>query len=52
MDPVLGYPASKKLEQLLIRAGWKGEMIAFQGGHEIPDVVLKGMNLYLRNITG
>ncbi|EMN48069.1 phospholipase/carboxylesterase [Leptospira interrogans str. L1207] len=52
LDPVLGYPASKKLEQLLIGAGWKGEMIAFQGGHEIPDAVLKGMNLYLRNITG
>ncbi|MDV6235391.1 esterase [Leptospira ellisii] len=52
MDPVLGYPAAKKLEQLLIEAGWNGEMIAFPGGHEIPEVVLRGMNLYLRNITG
>lgn len=52
MDPVLGYPAAKKLERLLIEAKWKGEMIAFQGGHEIPEIVLRGMNLYLRNITG
>ncbi|EQA38812.1 serine hydrolase [Leptospira inadai serovar Lyme str. 10] len=50
MDPVLGYPAAKKLETLLKEAGWKGELLAFPGGHEIPEVVLLGMNRYLKDL--
>ncbi|PJZ64906.1 esterase [Leptospira wolffii] len=50
MDPVLGYPAAKKLETLLLDAGWVGELLAFPGGHEIPEVVLLGMNRYLREL--
>ncbi|TGK06760.1 esterase [Leptospira semungkisensis] len=48
MDPVLGYPAAKRLETVLREAGWVGELLAFPGGHEIPEVVLHGMNRYLR----
>ncbi|PJZ69744.1 esterase [Leptospira perolatii] len=50
MDPVLGYPAAKKLEGVLKEAGWDGELLAFPGGHEIPESVLIGMNRYLREI--
>lgn len=50
MDPVLGYPAAKKLETLLLDAGWSGELLAFPGGHEIPEAVLHGMNRYLREL--
>ncbi|TGL60639.1 alpha/beta hydrolase [Leptospira sarikeiensis] len=50
MDPVLGYPAAKRLETLLKEAGWVGELLAFPGGHEIPEAVLHGMNRYLREL--
>ncbi|EPG73617.1 phospholipase/carboxylesterase [Leptospira fainei serovar Hurstbridge str. BUT 6] len=50
MDPVLGYPAAKKLETLLKEAGWEGELLAFPGGHEIPEVVLLAMNRYLKDL--
>ncbi|TGK20763.1 esterase [Leptospira fluminis] len=49
-DPVLGYPAAKRLETLLKEAGWKGDLLAFPGGHEIPEVVLLGMNRYLKEL--
>ncbi|TGM99603.1 esterase [Leptospira dzoumogneensis] len=50
MDPVLGYPAAKRLETVLKDAGWVGELLAFPGGHEIPEIVLHGMNRYLREL--
>ncbi len=50
MDPVLGYPAAKGLETLLREAGWVGELLAFPGGHEIPEVVIHSMNRYLREL--
>lgn len=46
-DPVLLYQGGKKLEKLLRENGMSGEFISFNGGHEIPDKVLKRLSQYL-----
>jgi phospholipase/carboxylesterase len=46
-DPVLPYAAAKRLENMLREAGLVGEFVSFQGGHEIPDSVIKRVNQYL-----
>ncbi|MCE9501591.1 MAG: esterase [Leptospira sp.] len=47
-DQVLPYSSAKKLEMLLRDSGLSGEFVSFQGGHEIPEKVLKRLSEYLR----
>ena len=46
-DPVLIYQNGKNLEALLRENGMSGEFVSFNGGHEIPDKVLKRLSQYL-----
>ena len=46
-DPVLPFENAKRLETLLREGGHSGEFISFSGGHEIPENVLRRLNLYL-----
>ncbi|MBK6603959.1 MAG: esterase [Leptospiraceae bacterium] len=46
-DPVLIYQNGKNLETLLRENGMSGEFVSFNGGHEIPDKVLKRLSQYL-----
>ncbi len=47
-DPVLGFTMAQKLQRFLIDSGWKGQLIKFEGGHEIPPLVISHLNAYLR----
>jgi phospholipase/carboxylesterase len=46
-DPILPYANAEKLFKLLKKANHEGELIHFNGGHEIPDLVLKKLNQFL-----
>ncbi len=48
MDSVLPFSQAKKLEGLLREAKLTGEFVEFQGGHEIPDKVIKRFGAYLK----
>lgn len=43
-DPMLPAAEAKKLNQLLLDAGWLGTFHSFQGGHEIPHSALRAAN--------
>lgn len=47
-DPILPFFAARKLESLLRESGLVGEFVQFQGGHEIPEQVLKRASAYLK----
>ncbi len=47
-DMVLAFGAAQLLEQLLQAAGWKGKLIAFKGGHEIPPALLVEVENFLK----
>lgn len=48
VDPVLGFEMAQKLERFLIDSGWKGQLLKFDGGHEIPPLVISHLSGYLR----
>ncbi|MDE0119389.1 MAG: hypothetical protein OXM55_05215 [Bdellovibrionales bacterium] len=39
-DPLLSYSESKEVHSFLQDLQWKGKFLSFEGGHEIPHVVL------------
>ena len=47
-DPLLSFAAASQLNQLLIDAGWHGQFIGFDGGHEIPAQALSKCSQLLR----
>ena len=47
-DEVLPFAASRWLEQLLVEAGLKVEFSEFNGGHQIPLEVLRGLSGFLK----
>lgn len=49
-DPVLPHRSAQQLESLLNAGGMKGGLISFQGGHEIPPLVLGKANEYLKGL--
>jgi phospholipase/carboxylesterase len=49
-DPLLGYAAAEELYSLLTAAGWPGHWVGFDGGHEIPREVLRGLDAYLTTV--
>ena len=51
-DPVLSFSAAKRLYEILKSSGWAGEFVEFDGGHEIPQVVLQKMYEFLKKFHG
>lgn len=49
-DPVLSHKGSARLETFLIQNGLKGKLVTFQGGHEIPPLVIEKANQFLDGI--
>lgn len=49
-DPVLPYPLAEELHQILVEAGWKGDLETFRGGHEIPYTVIEGAQEFLSSL--
>jgi len=48
VDPILGFPQALALEAELKAAGWKGELLRFEGGHAIPPEVVDAVGAWLR----
>ncbi len=49
-DQILSFAHAQKLEQLLKRAGWRGQLQRFEGAHEIPSEVLIQLGGFLRQV--
>lgn len=49
-DPVIPFPAAQKLYEVLKNAGAEGQLITFNGGHEIPVPVLQKSKDFLAKI--
>ena len=49
-DLILPYDGAVGLEKLLVSAGLKGELLSFEGGHEIPHTVLVSIGIFLQKI--
>ena len=48
-DPLLSFSEAKKVEDFLVDLSWKGHFLPFEGGHEIPPLVLSQMLDFLKN---
>jgi len=48
-DQILSVVMAEKLEKLFLNAKWKGHLLKFQGGHEIPPEVIIQLGAYLRS---
>ena len=46
-DLVLGFTYAQALERLLVSSGLRGQLLPFDGGHEIPQRVLDGMREFI-----
>jgi len=46
-DPVLGYEGAVNLKEVLTGAGLSGDLVTFDGAHEIPPVVTAGLKDFL-----
>ena len=46
-DPLLPFEMALELHSILSKAGCKGELIPFMGGHEIPPLVLSRLGSFL-----
>jgi phospholipase/carboxylesterase len=49
-DPVLPYQAAERLSQLLLAHGGVGQLLGFEGQHEIPLEVITSANNWLTDI--
>lgn len=49
-DPILPFQAAERLNELLNKNGGDGQLIAFEGQHEIPMEVIDGTNQWLGKI--
>ena len=49
-DTLLGVEYAKKLEEILIGAGLKGQLHIFRGGHEVPQEIVHKLSQFLRKI--
>jgi phospholipase/carboxylesterase len=48
-DQVLGYQQAQNLYKTLTEQGMTGDFTEFNGGHEIPPIVLKNLSQYIKN---
>jgi phospholipase/carboxylesterase len=51
MDAILSPDAALKLHELLKQAGWEGDFHLFNGGHEIPGAVTRGLGQFLAGLS-
>lgn len=51
-DPLLDVQEARKLEKLLIQAGFKGQLLTFNGGHEIPEHLLPHLRKFIVETLG
>jgi phospholipase/carboxylesterase len=51
-DDILPHIGAERLRDLLTQAGLLVEWHSFQGGHEIPEVVIRKLGGFLRNVLG
>jgi phospholipase/carboxylesterase len=49
-DPLLPLPFAQALERLLQECGLKGKLHTFQGGHDIPHIIVKQLSTFLHQI--
>lgn len=49
-DQVLSFAHAQKLDALLKKHGWAGQLQRFEGGHEIPSEVLIQLGTFLRQV--
>lgn len=49
-DPLLPLSGARALEKLLVDSGLKGELVTFQGGHEIPQKVFIALHHFFDRI--
>lgn len=49
-DPVLSFSEAKNLFEFLKLSGHEGEFVGFEGGHEIPPIVVDKMSRFLGRI--
>ena len=50
-DPLLPVDAARELNKVLNQGGLEGELLEFPGGHEIPQIVLKKLQIYLESAS-
>ncbi len=50
-DPILPHEGAQKLEGVLKASGWEGELVSFNGGHEIPFTVLQSLSDFLQSLS-
>jgi phospholipase/carboxylesterase len=46
-DPLLSLQDAKKLEKVLVDAGMRGQLYTFNGGHEIPEFLLRPLSQFI-----
>ncbi len=51
-DPVLSFEMAKDLNKMLVEAGWQGQLLGFQGQHEIPFEIVSQLGHYIRGQLG
>ena len=49
-DMILPYFMAQRLNKMLNECGLQGELVSFEGGHEIPQTALSGMLQYIQQI--
>lgn len=50
-DPILGHQHAKRLNQLLLESGLKGDFVEFTGAHEIPLPVIQRAAAFLAQLA-
>lgn len=48
-DPLLPYSASKEVFRFLKDLKWQGSFLSFEGGHEIPPIVLENIQKFIHH---
>ena len=51
-DEILPYVGAERLRDALSQAGLSVEWHNFRGGHEIPEMVLRRLSVFLTNALG
>lgn len=51
-DPLLNFQFAENLHMLLKQYSPQAEFVPFQGGHEIPDLVMRGLDRFIANVVG
>ena len=50
LDPILPFALAERLDERLRSAGWDARFVPFTGAHEIPPVVLSGLQEFIGSV--